>query len=225
MQALAALGPREIRLPSRRSDGAAKAGPGILELTGSPMTFPRNGEIYGEGEPADYLYKVVGGAVRTYRILSDGRRQVGDFYLPGDVFGLEAGEAHGFTAEAITAVTVLVIRRSTLVADAARDGAVARQLWAATARELQRVQDHSLLLIKTARERVAFFLLQMARRLPAAEAVDLPMTRQDIADYLGLTIETVSRTLSQLESDAAIGLPSARRVLLRDRAALAELNA
>jgi CRP-like cAMP-binding protein len=94
-----------------------------------------------------------------------------------------------------------------------------------TGRELARVQDHVLLLIKTARERVAGFLLEMADRGPNDEAVELPMSRQDIADYLGLTIETVSRTLTGLESAATIALPSSRRVVLRNRAALRQMNA
>ena len=101
-----------------------------------------------------------------------------------------------------------MIKRSAVVGLAARDNEVARQLWALTSRELRRVQDHILLLIKTAEERVVSFLLEMAARRPGANAVELPMSRQDIADYLGLTIETVSRTLSQLEDTAAIELPS-----------------
>src|SRR5262249_43324186 len=98
------------------------------------------------------------------------------------------------------------------------------ELWALTSRELQRVQDHILLLIKTAQERVAAFLLEMARRLPAGNAVELPMSRQDIADYLGLTIETVSRTFTQLENAATIEVPTSRRIVLRNRPALNRLN-
>jgi CRP/FNR family transcriptional regulator, nitrogen fixation regulation protein len=195
-----------------------------IALIGVPMSFARNAEIYGEDEPADYLYKVVSGAVRTYKVLSDGRRQIGAFYFPGDIFGLETGDEHAFSAEAITDSKVVVIKRSAVVGLAARDNEVARQLWAMTSRELRRVQDHILLLIKTAEERVVSFLLEMAARRPGANAVELPMSRQDIADYLGLTIETVSRTLSQLEDTAAIELPSSRRIVLRNRAALGRLN-
>ena len=100
---------------------------------------------------------------------------------------------------------------------AARDNEVARELWALTGRELRRVQDHILLLIKTAQERVVGFLLEMADARPAGNAVELPMSRQDIADYLGLTIETVSRTLTHLENAAAIELPTSRRIVLRNR--------
>jgi CRP/FNR family transcriptional regulator, nitrogen fixation regulation protein len=203
---------------------AAHALAGPIEMMGASMSFARNAEIYGENEPADYLYKVVSGTVRTYKILSDGRRQIGAFYFRGDIFGLEMGEEHAFSAEAITDVKVLVIKRSAVVSLAERDSDVARQLWTLTGCELGRAQDHMLLLVKTARERVVSFLLEMAARVPTDNAVELPMSRQDIADYLGLTIETVSRTLTQLENAAAIELPSSRRIVLRNRGALGRLN-
>jgi CRP-like cAMP-binding protein len=198
---------------------------GPIDCMGAPMSFQRNEEIYGESEPADYLYKVVSGAVRTSKVLTDGRRQIGGFYVAGDVFGLETGEDHAFSAEAIVDCKVLVIKRSALVAQAARDHEVARELWTITGIELHRVQEHILLLIKSAQERVAAFLLEMADRNPAGNAVELPMSRQDIADYLGLTIETVSRNLSMLEKSAAIELASSRRVVLRNRSCLHRLNA
>ena len=197
---------------------------GVVELMGAPMSFARNAEIYGEGESADYLYKVVSGTVRTYKVLTDGRRQVGGFYLPGEIFGLETGDEHGFSAEAITQCEVLVIRRSALVALADTDHDVARQLWTLTGNELRRVQEHILLLIKSAQERVAAFLLEMEQRVYAGNAVELPMSRQDIADYLGLTIETVSRTLTNMENASTIELSSSRRVVLRNRGALNRLN-
>ena len=196
-----------------------------IELMGAAMPFARNGEIYGENEPAEYLYKVISGAVRTYKVLNDGRRQIGAFYLPGDIFGLEIGEVHSFSAEAIGECKVMLIKRSSVVALAGRSHDVANQLWTMTAKELQRAQAHIMLLIKTAQERVAGFLLEMASRAPAGNTVELPMSRQDIADYLGLTIETVSRTLTQLENSAAISVPSSRRIVLRNQAALNRLNA
>jgi CRP/FNR family transcriptional regulator, nitrogen fixation regulation protein len=207
-------------LPSRAHEPGS-----ALDLMGAPMPFVRNVEIYGENEPAEYLYKVVSGAVRTYRVLDDGRRQIGAFLLPGDMFGLEAGATHASSAEAIADSVVLVIKRSAVIALAERDGEVARQLWTLTARELARVQNHMLLLIRNAQERIASFLLEMAERAPNADCVYLPMSRQDIADYLGLTIETVSRTLTQLEQDAAIELRSSRRIVLRDQSRLNRLNA
>jgi CRP/FNR family nitrogen fixation transcriptional regulator len=197
---------------------------GHMDIMGAPMSFSRNTEIYGENEPADYLYRVVSGSVRTYKIFDDGRRQIGGFYFPGDMFGLEHGDVHQFSAEAVDNCVVLVVKRSALVALAERDGDIARQLWSFTAAELQRVRAHMLLLIKSAEERVACFLLEMAGRLSNEEIVELPMSRQDIADYLGLTIETVSRTLTHLEATAAIALPTSRRILLRNRKALIRLD-
>jgi CRP/FNR family transcriptional regulator, nitrogen fixation regulation protein len=196
-----------------------------LDLMGAPVAFSRNAEIYGESEPAEYLYKVVSGTVRTYKVLTDGRRQVGGFYVAGDIFGLETGAEHTFSAEAITECEVLVIKRSALVALAERDHEVARTLWTITGGELRRVQSHIMLLVKSAQERVAAFLLEMAERISADNAVELPMSRQDIADYLGLTIETVSRTLTLLENAATIELSSSRRIVLRNRSALTRLNA
>ena len=210
---------RAAQLPARPSSFTDP-----LDMIGAPMAFKRNAEIYGEYEPAEYFYKVLSGAVRTYRTLADGRRQIGAFYLPGDMFGLETGDTHGTSAEAVSDVRVLLIKRSTVVAMAARDNDIAHQLWTLTARELRRAQDHVMALVRSAEERVAGFLLEMASRAPASNQVDLPMSRQDIADYLGLTIETVSRTMSHLESIAAIELPSSRRVVLRNRTALKRLN-
>ena len=108
---------------------ASAAQAGTIEFMGAVMTFPRNGEIYGENEPADYLYKIVSGTVRTYKVLVDGRRQIGAFHLPGDMFGLETGEEHTFSAEAVTDCKIIVIRRSAVVALAAKDNDVARQMW------------------------------------------------------------------------------------------------
>jgi CRP/FNR family transcriptional regulator, nitrogen fixation regulation protein len=200
-------------------------GLGAIELMGTQMTFGANEEIYGEDEPAEFVYKLVSGSVRTYKILSDGRRQIGAFYLPGDVFGLEVGKVHQFAAEAIGKAVVRVVRRSAIVSLAERDCDVARELWTFTARELHRVQEHMLLLVKSAQQRVASFLLEMSERLATSDSMQLPMSRQDIADYLGLTIETVSRTMSQLVSESAIDLPSSRRIVLRNRGALRHLNA
>ena len=195
-----------------------------IDMMGPAIPFTRNGEIYGEGERAEYLYKVLSGSVRTYKLLTDGRRQIGGFYLPGDIFGLEVGDDHTFSAEAIVDSKILVIKRSAVMALAARDAEIASELWSMTARELQRMQDHIVLLVKTARERVAGFLLEMASLQPLANEINLPMCRQDIADYLGLTIETVSRTLSQLENSETIALPKSRQILLRNRGALSQLN-
>ena len=209
--------------PSQPVGGERNALAQSMQMMGAVMSFPRNSEIFGENEPADYVYRVISGSVRTYKILSDGRRQVGGFYLPGDIFGLEFAEEHTFSAEAISDAKVVVVKRSAITALAGRDPAIGRELFALTGRELRRVQDRVLLLVKSAQERVAGFLLEMAERA-GGNTVELPMSRQDIGDYLGLTIETVSRTLTALESAAAIEVPMSRRIVLRNRSALSRLN-
>lgn len=196
-----------------------------MALPATTLRFERNAEIFGEDEATEYLYEVTKGAVRTYRILSDGRRQVCGFYFPGEVFGLEAGQRHTCSAEAVVPSSVTLVRQSALMAAAGRDHKLSRKLWTLTARELVHAQSHALLLIKSARERVADFLLEMGRRLGTSATVELPMSRQDIADYLGLTIETVSRTLTVLKEQDAIALPASRRVVVCNRSALRRLNA
>jgi CRP/FNR family nitrogen fixation transcriptional regulator len=205
-----------------------RGGAGSLEqsmrLMGALISYPRDTEIFGENEPADYVYKVISGSVRTYKILADGRRQIAGFHLPGDIFGSQLAEVHTLSAEAVADAKVLVVKRSALTALAGRDAAVARELFSLTSRELRRMQERILLLVKSAQERVASFLLEMAERASAGNIVELPMSRQDIADYLGLTIETVSRTLTTLEGAAAIEVPTSRCIVLRNRSALNRLN-
>ncbi|WP_454633194.1 helix-turn-helix domain-containing protein [Bradyrhizobium cenepequi] len=198
---------------------------GPLALMGTPFQYARNAEIYGEGDEAEYLYQVISGTVRTYKMLEDGRRQICGFYLPGDIFGFEAGETHSSSADAVNGAQVLIIKRSAVMLRAEREKDLTQQLWDATTRELQRFRNHMLLLIKTAEERLAGFLLDIARRTASTTSIELAMSRQDIADYLGLTIETVSRTFTQLEQSGAIALATSRRIELRNRAALNRLNA
>ena len=212
-----------VPIPSSRPAPATHAMFGSIELMGASMHFKKGAEIYGENEPADYVYKLVSGTARSYKILKDGRRQIHGFHFPGDVFGLETGGEHASSAEAMSDFIVLVVRRSAVLAAATRESGIARQIWAYTSRELSDARNHAMLLVKTAQERVASFLLQLAAR-ESGDSVELPMSRQDIADYLGLTIETVSRTLTQFQEDAAIELPSSRRVVLCNRSALNTLN-
>lgn len=196
-----------------------------IGLMGAAMNFERDAEVFAEGESADYIYAVVSGAVRFSKLMSDGRRQIGAFYLPGDLFGLEAEEVHSFSAEAIGHTQVVVLKKSAFLAQAAHDRELVHHLWAQTAMHLQRAQEHMLLLgRKNAQERIATFLLDMAERLKSQGSFELPMSRQDIADYLGLTIETVSRTLTQLEREQVISMPVARQIVLCDRTTLDAMN-
>src|SRR5215217_3785400 len=142
---------------------------GYAGLIATEFSYRKDEEIYGEDEPAEYIYQIIRGAVRTYKLLSDGRRQIGTFHLPGDVFGLESGTSHRLAAEAIIDTTVRLVKRSSL---------------------------------------------------EVAGMMALPMCRRDIGDYLGLTLETVSRALSQLHSEGVLGFSGARQIVLRNRARL-----
>jgi CRP/FNR family nitrogen fixation transcriptional regulator len=197
------------------------------EVVLSEFKYNRGTEIFGESEPAEYVYQVVDGAVRSYKLLTDGRRQIGAFHLVGDIFGLENGAAHRFTAEAIVDTTVCLMKRVSLAHIAETDAMVARDLLNMTATNLQHAEDHMLLLgRKTSLERVAAFLLEMDSRLTAAGVMALPMCRRDIADYLGLTLETVSRALSTLHGQGILGFlgQTQRQIVLLDRPKLAQLD-
>ena len=196
-------------------------------LSLNEFTYNKGAEIYGEKEPADYVYQVKIGAVRSYKLLSDGRRQIGAFHLAGDIFGLENGSEHRFTAEAIVNTTVRLIKRRSLEMVAESDAMVSRNLLSMTTSNLQHAEDHMLLLgRKTSLERVAAFLIEMDKRLSATNVIALPMCRRDIADYLGLTLETVSRALSRLHNLGVLGFMgnSQRQIVLLDRDRLAGLD-
>jgi CRP/FNR family transcriptional regulator, nitrogen fixation regulation protein len=199
---------------------------GHAGLIATEFTYRKDEEIYGEDEPAEYVYQVIRGAVRTYKLLSDGRRQIGAFLLPGDVFGLESGASHRLAAEAILDTTLRLVKRRSLETSAQSDVRVARDLWSITSGELQHAENHMLLLgRKTAMERVATFLLEMDRRIAKTGMIALPMCRRDIGDYLGLTLETVSRALSQLSDQGVLVFSSARQIVLRNRQRLADMDA
>ncbi|MBI1196514.1 MAG: helix-turn-helix domain-containing protein [Phenylobacterium sp.] len=197
---------------------------GVMDRLGVRAGHAKDTEIYAQGDDVQYLYRVVSGVVRTTRLTCDGRRQVGDFYYPGDLFGLEPGPDHRFAAEALSDCVVQSVRRTT-VRTMAGDAELDRAILEATSREMARLQDHVLLLgRKSAREKVAGFLMQLAQRQPGG-AVMLPMGRQDMADYLGLTIETVSRMLTQLQGDLIVEFPSSRRFQVKQWDALEDLAA
>ncbi|HEX2726981.1 MAG TPA: helix-turn-helix domain-containing protein [Beijerinckiaceae bacterium] len=198
----------------------------VTPAVGATRRLGKDEEVFGEGDRAAYFYKVVSGAVRTSKLLSDGRRQIDAFHLAGDMFGIESGDEHRFSAEAVGDAAVVVYRRCALDTLAAQDGAFAREIVAAMMRALERAQEHMLLLgRKSAIEKIASFLLDMAERA-CDNAIELPMSRIDIADHLGLTIETVSRSLTQLERKGLIALPAQRRTIrLRHKAALENLRA
>lgn len=195
-------------------------------VAGSVQSFAKDEEIFAEGERAAFVYKVLSGVVRTSKLLSDGRRQIDAFHQVGDIFGIEAGDEYRFCAESVGDCVVIAYRRSHLAVLTGSDSQLAQDMTMGMMRSLVRAQNHMLLLgRKSALEKIATFLLDMAERTADNDALDLPMSRIDIADHLGLTIETVSRSFTQLERQGIIGLPSARHVVLSNRAALERLNA
>lgn len=187
-----------------------------------------NVTIFREGDAIEHIYSVSSGAVKLYKLLSDGRRQVIGFLFPGDLFGLGLDGQYAYTAETVTTTQLcrFIYRKLEGVLD--ETPRLERRLFAMTLRTLAAAQEQMLLLgRKTASEKVATFLLRLSRRNldqgQPASPVALPMSRADIADHLGLTIETVSRTFTQLKRDGIIGLPSSGHVVLIDSVRLREL--
>lgn len=218
--------PLAVVMARRKTPDREVALPSSLRDTSAVRSFDGDHAIFGEGDPADFFYKVISGAVRTCKLLMDGRRQIDAFHLQGDVFGVEAGLEHRFAAEAVQAVKLRVFRRREIGEMIATDPSAVSGLMLAMARSLERAQDHMLLLgRKCAREKIATFLLGMSDRIAHATTIELPMSRTDIADHLGLTIETVSRTLTQLQREHVIAIPSGRRVIvLRNAPALRQME-
>jgi len=188
------------------------------------MRVQRGREIYAEGDMADQLYKVISGTVRTCRLLPDGRRLVAQFALSGEFFGLDGVSHHRFFAEAVSDVVLVAFPRREINHWVERDPAVAQSWQAYTLEKLAAAQDRFILLgRRTATERVAAFLLDLAERgRGPVGTVDLPMSRYDIADYLGLTAETVSRVLTNLRKSRIIGDQGCHRLRILDQDALQE---
>ncbi|MBV9827900.1 MAG: helix-turn-helix domain-containing protein [Alphaproteobacteria bacterium] len=195
-----------------------------LEQLGMRRSFTRDEEIYAEGDASDCWFKVVSGTVRICKLMADGRRHIAAFHFSGDYFGLDIGTARSFSAEAVgDAVVMLMPRRATQrLIDTTPE--LACQLRDLVMRDFAHAQSRMLLLGRmTAPERVARFLVEVAERRDSWRTLDLPMSRADIADYLGLTIETVCRVLSAFKRAGVIVIPSPHRIELRDRDMLSEL--
>jgi CRP/FNR family nitrogen fixation transcriptional regulator len=192
----------------------------------SKFKYRAGTEVFGETETADYIYQILSGAVRTIKLLPDGRRLIGAFYLPGDIFGVENGDAHRFTAEASVDTEALIAKRTLVFGDSEESLTGTREVLKLLARSLEHAESHLLLLGRqTSVERVAAFLIEMDRRLQPHWEIILPMTRRDIADYLGLTIESVSRAFSMFRREGLLSFQghAHRRVVLRHRTKLARL--
>ena len=195
-----------------------------LRAAGTVMTINEGEEICAEGDGTDLFYKVVSGVVRVCKFLSDGRRQIEAFHVAGELFGLELGPERLLAAEAVTDCSIIVYRRRSVEQQAKSDHAISHQLFQHAMQGLAQAQVHSLLLGRRgAAEKVATFVLEWTAKAGRGDSLHLAMSRQDIADYLGLTIETVSRSMSQFERDGVIALSGARHMRVLDRDALQSL--
>lgn len=200
-----------------------------LEQIASLARYHFGQTIYFQDQRADYWYRIVSGAARECVLAADGRRQIVDFLLPGDLFGFCRRGARGLAGEIIVEATTLACyprRRAEELAES--DPVVARRVREMAFGAIERLQARTVLLGRSsALERVSTFLLEMGARSEAAPgvAIPLPMTRYDIADYLAMAVETVSRALTTLRRKGAISLPGMRRVLIIDRNLLLRLGA
>jgi CRP/FNR family nitrogen fixation transcriptional regulator len=195
----------------------------ILAIRRGPIRYRRNTTIVCEGDPADYVFLLIDGTVRSCRTFRNGARAIVGFHIPGELFGWTDELKHPLSAEAATDAMILFFKRSTLLSIAAHESKIASFLLTAATSELRRVQEHSLLISRSAKCRVASFLLDLSVRTGKAKEIDLPMSHQDIADHLGLTIETVSRTITGMERSGLVERASSRTLILRDRTALARM--
>jgi CRP/FNR family nitrogen fixation transcriptional regulator len=199
---------------------------GDLRATGRSRHFLRDRAIYTEGDDADCVFKVELGVVRTYKFLRDGRRQIYAFHGPGSLFGLEMGKAYGLSAAAASDCEVISYGRRNLERLAARNERLSLTLYSTVLGSLARAQQHTLSLgRRSAIEKLAIFLMSCSELPMVGADILLAMSRNDIADHLGLTIETVSRTFSDLVDRDFIELKGARHVCLLDIEGLRELCA
>lgn len=205
-------------------------GAGELERMGVAMLCRKGQALVQEGDRAEYIYKVTSGALRAVRLLPDGRRYIANFLMPGDFIGLTEGDGYAHSIEAISDAGLLRYARSSFESLLDRDPRAGRRFFGVMCKELTAVQDRLLLLgRKTATERLASFILAMADRKAGANGngqarVELPMNRSDMADYLGLRIETICRLLTDLKSRRIIDLPDIHSVVLLRRDELEELS-
>lgn len=216
----------------RRADGPApisellrRSFPHFDSLT---VSFEAGQEVVGEGDPTESFFLVVSGLFRAVKFTRDGRRQVFAFYMPGDLSGLEPDETHKLTVEAVEDGAMAVLPRRTCLLLMNDDPKLNAALFQGATRALTLSVDHMMMIGRSsAEERLAWFLKMISERTGSrrSDVFDLAMQRQDIADYLGLTIETVSRTFTLFRDRGLISLPRKRRVEVLRRDALDRLAA
>ena len=193
----------------------------LCALQRGPIRFYRDNVIVCDEneDAADYIYFVVSGVVRSCKSFENGNRNVVAFYIPGDLFGW-TDLKRSLSLEAATDTAVLFLKRSALLSLASRESRVASFLLTATTNQLERAQEHIILKSQSAKCRAATFLTDLWVRLGRPKYLDVPMSYQDIADYLGVTLETFSRSITDLERSGLITRVASRRLLVRNRFAL-----
>jgi CRP-like cAMP-binding protein len=197
---------------------------------GSAQLVARDGAIFAEGDPARCWYRLLSGSLRVFRVLRDGRRHISDFVFPGQFFGFESGDVHIQGAEAIEPASVIAYSCERIEQRIAEDAIARQAIRKLLMDQLAQAQERSMLLGRlNATGRLAAFLLVMAQRRskanPLGFVAELPMSRIDIADYLGLTVETVSRLFTALRGRGVIRLATANRVELLEPGVLAAASA
>ena len=196
----------------------------IFALRRGPVRHSRDQTIVVEGDASDYIFLVISGVVRSFRSFQNGTRSIVSFYLPTEFFGLTNHPTHLLTAEAVTDANILFFKRSALFSMAKRESRIANFLLTTTLAEIRRTQEHTLLISRAAKSRVASFLIDLSKRIRTQNLLDLPMSHQDIADHLGLTIETISRMITQMERSGLITRGrSYCDLILNNRQALARM--
>lgn len=199
-----------------------------IQHYGARQHFQRNETIFNQGDAADQVYKVLSGTIRLCRYMPDGRRYIVDFLLPGDLTGFVESSEQPVSAEAVTEVTLIAYPRACFEKLAQQSAAVRDQLLSHLSSTLLDAHQHMFMLgCQKAKERLVTFLVRLADKLDLTygDRLDLPMSRQDIADHLGLTIETISRSITALRNEGAILVPNAHQLILRDMVALRALAA
>src|SRR3569833_844873 len=185
---------------------------------GAVSFYPADAMIYAQGDATGPLYLVEFGTVRVCQLTPDGRRQIASFCYAGDVFGLEPGDEHEFCAESVDGAGVRLLRPSNA-------GGFAQKHHSKALRRFARMQAHLVLLGRlSANEKMASFLLDLMDRQESDDVINLPMQRSDIADYLGLTFETVSRVLRVLKDKSIIRVSTVDRIDVLDADALRTLS-
>lgn len=218
-----AIQARHVQAPAASWSKAAAEKPAPATRTLESKVTLRNGEtLFEEGDSSEYFYKLISGSIRLVKILADGHRQICDFHLAGDLVGFSNREQHEFSGEAIADCVLLRYRRRDVDTLIKSDPGFARELQELTAKGLDSAYAHLVRLChRSAHDRVARFLISMAERTHSRDGwIELPMSRCDIADYLGMAHETVSRAFTQLKKTGCIVEPTLNRVKLVNQVAL-----